>query len=535
MKNLTKIFALAAVVLLAVVSCDPEADVSKFDWDRVNQSFDPDRNTSISGSLPAVVYEIHTTVPPITTGITPATITTHKDILVKITFDAKADVLRETDIGSALTNFLSFKTVVRADRTVSPDLGDVDNFSSDIPYEFVRRNGNDVFVRLTKEYTVDSQQPTQPADNDSEIIYVIDSTNYTFANGLKVDTDQNGTAGEALYDDKYGLINTGATLPAGGYGQGTFLGIALPGTQNWSFVINNISLLDFSFSGGQSATILTTVTAADTSSVFGGGSALENTLRDEILQPFATSFAIQQYSGGSWSEFAESGRVAGGDIFFSVRLEELTPHRIVWKGGADIKTSGSYYGMQQRIKITGYDPVAYSGLTAEYIRAQSQLNGIPGIWNNSNNRTFMPLSSNPVTIYSMDANRRNVVLKFTVEPMRMAQIGPNPDNREICGLIETTKESFKFFRGNPVFSNPSAAGDEIEITAVQFTAFDDVCKQRGENDTVLITLDPSEEILPGTYTFCVNNGLGFKGGEHFFGNFRNFNFDFFAEALCNIQ
>jgi hypothetical protein len=534
MKNLTKIFVLAAVAVLAVVSCDPEVDVSKFDMERENAQFDPDKNTFGSGHpnlvvLPTVAYESCVTVDQTPTKI-------YRDILLSVTLDPKSDALRESDIGSALSNFLFFYKIQRTNAieanipSMSPgSLGTLDTLSSTaIPYNFVKRLDNNVYIRLDTTYSVTDGQ----TNTNSPLVYKVDSTNYTFANGLKVDTDRNGTAGEADYDDFWGVIANPDT-GTGSYGQVAYSNISLRQNMGWSFGISNLSGISVIFTGTNPTVDIAAFQAVTLSAAINGSLSSNN--RGTILTPFGGSFELQKYVNGSWNTFKTSTFVnSTNNIVFeetTIPIDHLVPYRVVWKGGEDPKTQEPHFGFNQRIYITGGDSTFPNDTTGRaYLRTQSQINGPARIWNNANVKNFISLSStNPsvtVGIRSMDSSRRNVTLELVV--------GLITRNNDTKGLREViTKDSFKFFIGN------SEEGDEIEITAVELDATSNAARAGGHKDTVLITLDPSQQVMsrvmengvPVTvnYTLCVNNGLEYDNGVDVFGNMNNIYFDFFSE------
>jgi len=551
MKNLIALIAIAA---LAAISCAPEVDVSSYDWSG-NQQYDVDLGNSITVNNiwpDALTYVDHVT--SITTG-TPS-VTTYTNLQFSLTFGSTADFLRADDVGAELAKFLSFYRVNRSNKldaagtaietaavSNAPEAGTLDTLSAPIAYEFVKRTGSTVTVRLTgATYSSQDDAATVELSNrtkKSQIIAKIDGTAFTYARGLKVDLDNNGIPGEEFYDDRW-LTGTGVTT----YGGVQYNNVALKQNLNWSFTIANLSALD----GTLTFTGPNTFTAATLSAT---GSSVKQA--NAIRSAFAGSFKLQKFVSGNWTDAstavytpdATDADLNPGVIQFKdVTIEHLAPYRIVWKGSEDPTYATEFRGVKQRISINGTETITPTP-SSKYLRNQTQRNGAYHVFVDGTKADFIHPDETTfdITPYSYSSDFKNVVLELEVgiidvprvdaqgdpvnDPTTSQQIIDYYGLKEITSLA-TFKESFRIIYqkdGNnhktvTVANVPSLTDFiEVDIIDVKF-AKSPAATSKGVNDLIRITLDPNYKLntSSGNTAVLINNGLSYTDGKSVFGN-----------------
>ena len=538
MKNLTKIIAfvaIAALAMFAAISCSPEVEVTDYDWS-ANVQYDPNVNTNVFNTdrLPnAPVFVEDTEV----IGTAPAP-TVHKDIVLSITFPADVDVLRESEpnIEAGLKKFLTFQTIQRAAPATLPAFGNVDTLSDPIPYTYVRRDQSTVYVKLTKEYSTVDTIP------QSQIVAKIDSAQYTFARGLKVDRDSNGIAGEAGYDDWYGEVNGTA------YGNTEYASAQFKQAESgWYFTVSSLSTPAWTATSATSTPA--DITAAQLFTTITPGTTEADNFINGIKSAFGTSFELQEYNGSAWTSYKTSALNGTTNVieFAQVALKHLTPYRIVWKGTAEPKTA-EYLGLQQRIDIRGrYNQ---NGEDRAYWRGQTEIAGSKGhVFSNPDIKSFngsTTAGNNQPFVYSSDHEGKNVVIELNVD---LKQDTTDPLATKYYGLKELAladfKNSFKIVYA-PASSAP-LADDHAQITGrfsavnglvyvdikgVEFVKKGSTAIEKGVFDTIRVTLDPAYTKTTGAndYTYIlVNNGLGYSDDISVFGSLANWDVDFFEQ------
>jgi len=554
MKRLLKISALAAVVIitavavLAAVSCgSPEVEVSEFDWVRANGPTDPDKNNVSSNAdlIEKITIEfdreaqdyISFTNPEVPgEGRTNPDIT--ENLVLKITFPPnRIDALRETDITGGLREFLSFHTVKR-DSPGSPiSSGRADELFPAISYEFLRRerdidpdpekNGGDiVYVKLDISYDISS------SDLKSEIVAKIDGSKLKHSNGLFVDTDGNGVAGEAGYDDRYLVIEDLKDHPINpadytSYGATRYANIELhlPGNRNWEIELQspNTTVLTNPFPDPVDDPDYTSKTAPAIPVNIGAFNNV-SPLQNEVAAAFRSNFQLQEYniSDGSWSQVGGNSSAPNGDtiLFSNVALKHLVPYRVVYKGDTtDPKVSGTFFGLQQRVTITS--STLPPDATKKYKRDLTEINGPAGIFINQNLANFATIPTPalvqpspplppaapiapPIPLrvfaFSWDSQEKNVIVEIGVN------LKDHTNNYGFKKLeLEDFKKSFKVLHrvdhvqmklvpGTLIEErSPTGHNDivEVDIIAVDFVQKSEEARRMEQFDTVRVTLDPT--------------------------------------------
>jgi len=111
--------------------------------------------------------------------------------------DATADVFKADNPEAKLKEFLFFYTFNPTELTPTEiNAGKTHTLTALSGWSLDRKSGSDTFVLKFPVFTASS----------SRVVWKIDSTKYTFRDGLKMDLNNNDIAGEAVYDDHYGQI-----------------------------------------------------------------------------------------------------------------------------------------------------------------------------------------------------------------------------------------------------------------------------------------------------------------------------------------
>jgi len=551
MKKLIKIIALAAIAALAAISCSSEVEETGYDW-RINDQISSKLNTAITGTDAFPTKVEVTNVKDVKTN-DGTTVTTYSDIEITITFSGTeepsttADVLREksaASIESKLKEFLHFYNVDRKDATGDQDPNEVpdgtvyaiDNFI-EIPsssWNYLKRNGNEITVVLDTAYVSGTTR--------SQIVYKIDSTKFTYGRGSKVDKDENGTAGEAIYDDKWDAVAVEAGVTTG-YGATPYNGIVYPGNNikadAWYFTIGSVPATIWGSDTTEDAVLINDIVAATLTNPSSGDA------HDEILSQFATNFKLQKYNGSKWETYRTSELDGSAIVFKDNTLNHLVPYRIVYDGGAKRETEKEYYGVKQRITIRGKD---YKAEENAYWREQAVIEGDfdvpynPGKVNFTRPDVAKTGNKFTVEVYSKDANNKNVVLEFDAfyaqkaDPQGGADIRTNLKDISLANF----KKSFKIYYKNGREQIGTGTYDDVvaEKNLIEVTIKNVVLAEKDidagvvgtdpiqEYPVLRITLDPNYQVpeeLDDTYTYIlINNGLGYEDDKNVFGRAKSY-------------
>lgn len=518
MKNLTKIIALAAIAALAVISCSPEVTVSDYDWGRANQQFDSSLTpATVPPGLDLSDINFSMSEDNAETRTADNASVYHFEIDIDFAQAEQADVLRENDILAGLKKFLSFHNAVRDAADTAPNLppneANVDKLSDPIPYSLVKTAGTTITVKLDKEYVAGASITT----TYSNIVYKIDSTAFTYARGLKVDTDQNGVPGESGYDDYYDEISiTGAAAYS----------VVLPSLEPLSFAIGTVSGYNF-LEKKTASEVMATLPAATLT--LPPGASYSQDMQNSIASTFGTAFKLQKYTNNAWVTFATSKVTQGtADIAFdNITLDHQVPHRIIWEGDADPKTAQEYFGLKQRVFIT---TTASSQVPHDvvHLRNLKQIEGAAAIPNNSNIMRFNTIGGGvgTLTAYSYDLEGRNVVLDLKVSVLDNSGDNPAPAVTTYYGLKQIDLSAFANSFKVVVETNGSSNNySYVNIVKVEFLSDSTTAKEEKVLDHVRITLDPSYVKGSGDVrSILINNGISYTNDRDVFGVVANVDF-----------
>ncbi|MDR2943360.1 MAG: hypothetical protein LBV17_12305 [Treponema sp.] len=502
-KVFIKITAIAVIAILAAISCAPEASLTSYDWDDYNQQYDPSKNTSpLPGTFtaPNIIYN--------DLGVNPSSppLVFKQEVTIKI--DSSSDALRveNSKLVEEFKKFLSFYTFTNPVATYN--VGTVATLSTPIDYILVKRNANVVTFKLSKEFV----------SADSDVLVKYDVSKYTFAHGMKVDTDGNGTAGEEFYDDFYDYIPvsgvTGPSTAAGIQGKNADL---------------QISLLTSPFSYSTPVT-LTNIWVAYVKGFSVSSGADEETVNETVFSGYAGNFSIQKnnaLSGWKWEKTpvpVSYKKTTKAFEIDSIKLEDNTAYRVVYEGPTWLTTANDYYGIKQRIKVTGNN-VPYNKHDPEIIKSNA------GFYTTTSceNRTFY-YGSDSVSLYSKDNSNKNVVIDITC-------------NTPINGTYDyyyKQIENESIFKDNfKIAYSPTSFSDFDDFQKSANVAFIGISKVEYLNEipldasyekgykTIRLTLDPAYKVNGATKYFYINNKIGFDDNKSTFGDTSNWEFGSF--------
>jgi len=537
MKNLTKIIALAMIAVFAVVSCaPPEASITEYDWTVINARNDPNQNDTNVIALPNVV----------------TTLADAENPQIVINFPNQADFLRKINFtnaaaaATALQTFMTFHNFTNPgnDNFFWVDKGETSTLTDVIPYTFIRRNGTQIRVELTKDFT------TGTADY-SNLVMKIDGSAYTHSNGIKMDRDNDGVAGEAIYDDLYIEIPLqGAKVTTSDTDNWTFIA---PGTKYWNISITNQATTEPDW--GVTTTSETSVTywlrIANINLSNGGNYVPISNIRinetntdakavyKKVGDQFAPQFKLQKLAADrlSWTDVKtaeyddsygtanDAATTIGQIIIKDITYDHMGIYRVVWTGAARLKTTDSFFGAQQKVFITGNSSTA-----ASYREDYAQtivFSNIRRTINSSLYREITAFTSPFPSLLSMDHLNRNVVLRVQV-PIQ----GDGSTEFPYVGLDRTADLKNKVeivYRPNNVitgFDHPDLVQVKIEDVEYTRSAASAALPVDTVYDVMYITLDPRYHYRSETrrLTLLINDGLRYTGTNpiYAFGNTLNF-------------
>jgi len=387
MKTFLKIAALAAITALAVISCLPEVPDAHFDWwDQYKEQFDASENTLnpavYSGNFTLTARSISAAGNSVSGALsidtTTGGVTASADNYVEVTIsDTAADIFKANNAEAKLKEFLSFYTY--NPNEIAPEELGRGKAHTLTPYTGWalerKKNGTTFVLKLTAPFTAVS----------SHLVYKIDSTKYTYRNGLKMDRDGNGIPGEAFYDDLYGRLtvndltnSTEPQLPGTRDYSGATRGITVTLTYN-PFTSLNLTAVgttvdpsddrpaDFNF-----PTESDTVTKAGANVQIVTSGSINYTFlsaedKDDILISLLSGIKIEEFTeaAGDWTpsnfyaSFDESSKQAllanpGHRIIIKdFKPVHMTAYRVVFeKSSVSLETAKEYFGVKQRITVS---------------------------------------------------------------------------------------------------------------------------------------------------------------------------------------
>jgi len=506
MKNLKKVklpslIALVVIMVLSAVSCTPEVEVTDYDWTAVNESNDPRYN---NGTNDAPITAAIVGTPKRGEG-TASTIIV--EVNVDITFDQQADVLKKSEIKAEDLNFIAFHTYTKPAADAAFDA--VDTLSNAIPFTLEKVKGSVLSVKLTT--SIDTTK------DYSNIIMRVDGKKYTYDNGTRRDVDQNGKI-EDVYDDWFTVTPTNNIS---GTITGAYNG---PGQRSWNLNLSNFASFSISTelantTASTDANVFEFIGTAQTTTVktwYAYGYAIAADIKsdlktciDDYYGTFAKGIKLQKLSasGDKWEDYktaeydstVRSGAkleasTTGGStyiLFKDVSFEHFATYRVIWTGSAYTETSGTYYGVKQRLYIND----GSSSGAARYTR--TEVAGDPGTITNDNLYLGIPTSDwstvATTSAYSYDSEGRNVIIKVELGDDGSNQLFWNSTEEEIKNNLKV----FYSVGSSASINNTTSNLLEVKVVKVELK---DEWKGGGAavsatnptgNNVAYITLDPN--------------------------------------------
>jgi len=547
MKNILTLTAIAVLTIFAAVSCAPEAQITGMNYNKININNRPENNgfNLEDDVLPSIEdYQTKKEKP---------------EVVIKI--PAKADIHKGKEFTAAkLQEFLSFHEYTNPDPTDTAfyDKGGISTLKEAIPYTIKNKVGEIVTITLDRTFTT----------NHSPIIVKISAKNYKFSSGVLLDLDNNGIGGEEGYDDLY-TDNAGALLiedyttlsPV----NGDFL---RPRNAGWSVTLD-FNIVDFTYPGSLWESKDATETVQ--------GNLIVDAITCDLFDPMdptnvnrlaavkdiaalvAGNVELQEFDPDAkkWMTFKtaiynEEGAYKTSLRFEGFKFKHKRLYRLAWNGSKKLLTSGTYYGLKQRVSVEGEN----KGFKETWERYENTYVTSDTYWSAN------PLVESPVEV--LVGGLLAVVLPSSIN---VSKIVKNTNGSDVTLRVEfpllgfegnltnprvglpnidlaAFKQSFKIvYRGaNSSGVYPSAINSfssylaatnvvEVEITGISF-AKEATGTDKDYFNVIYVTLDPKFIITGKNFTILINDGLKYSGSSPVrqFGNQRNFEFGNFEFA-----
>ncbi|MCL2196693.1 MAG: hypothetical protein FWB77_03675 [Treponema sp.] len=508
MKRFFKVLAVTLITVLIAVSCAPaEVEETSYDFNEANKQHDPQNNGEID--FPTVTSSVQYV----------------KNPEISIVFPQQADILRNPSL-EELNKFLSFHHYT----SPAAGLAATSTLQIAIPYEYVVRYDNTIKVRLLKDFTAEAFYTY------SNVIAKFNEQ-YTYANGLKLDVDRNGTGGEAIYDILYReitVVNSDYRNWVQQENKGWYISLANPST-----TFNN----SIFYSSASSASTSTDVSfTAAFISLAGVSSTIYPEVYAKVGNMFANNIKLQKLSGQSWVDVATAEYSAGystTSMRVTATLEHDTRYRIKWSGSSKIETADEYFGVKQRIYVSGArvlstarERYSITENVSEIIRMYN-----PGI----ENTLLEEITAAPaVEAFPQKINGGDVILKVTF-PIQTHGVASLVGLDNTIGLNDF-RNCFKIvYRNNGTISDFRTANNLIYagITNIEYAMEGTIPGTTDKNETyynvIYITLDSNylyNNASKNLY-FLINDK--FKYTAHFvFGNRGAYMYDNFRQYSANL-
>jgi hypothetical protein len=390
MKTLIKITALAVITAFAALSCAPDVELTERDWSEYDSRrgaglTNNRNNASVAPSIQSYGNVSQLPLPPAAGG----TALTDVQRELTIRFPADADFLKASNdqLLSKMKEFMSFYTFTNPIPAAAPAEQYVfSTKGTDMDYEFVRRSNTsvtssgtttyyaDITIRLTLSALPTSGNNTATATvSTTGAVLKVDAAKYTVG-GNAIDADNDGVAGEAIYDDVYRDVsvqgNSANYVPPGG---GKTLTLTLVG-----FTSNK------NVNPSSSSTYVTLATLSGGGVSYNGADATDprNLRRKAISESLISKFKVQKFndSTGAWTDLAATIIYQNNPAapltevpFGSIGINSFTPedlgvYRVYVSGVKGLRTSGQegFYGAEQKISISGASYPSSGGLRNDY-------------------------------------------------------------------------------------------------------------------------------------------------------------------------
>ena len=507
-KPLSAVTALMAAAVLmaavAVLSCNPEVEITKHDWKAVNA----DRDTSILsiGSKTdkvdyAPTFKANLSVDP-----------DAKKDTVEITFPKEADILQKGDgqILSALQKFLKFYSYSKAPSPNSEFVADP--LGGEIGYTFEKRLKETVTIKLAS------------LPDDRNVVAKVLASEYTYASGRKLGGSGDTKYGIPYYDQYATLAVSDGDILA------EHVGAYTPQyRKDWTLTISAPSGVPDPDKEGK--VVSTVANLSD--------SVSEDTWREDILKPLVGKFKLRKFDikGGKWSDVPSTsatfayvnGALAGmSKIEVSFTPEEFVPYVVEVTGGLEnLQTSATVYGVNQRVKVTG------GNNTPAFNLKKVTTNAYQWIDMNKKGRT-LATGKTPVvssgTLISTDKEGKNLRVELKFAPI----VSPDDDSSANVYPKEMDLGEFKkYFKiGYQIDGKPIKADEDVDAGKVAFLDIkriwygsDTKGDDEGKKNLIFLTLnsDYTLDSFVDLYVF-IAPGFKYDHDQIIFGNYENWQY-----------
>ena len=482
MKNFIKITALVAAAVFAAVSCQPVVELSDYDWGAVNAGRDAELSPQTASDFAP------------TASITKTTYTKDKateisGFEIDIDFPSRADVLRGDINAASDIGFISFHQFTSATKAYEADtLGDA------IPFTVENRKGKTVEVKLAKIIDVSDMSKV------SNLVMRVNAKDYTYDHGLRLDIDSNGRI-EDVYDDFYYQdISIGGTANYNFTGAGTHMGVSIDLANSVNIqaaakaddVPKDVAYNNFYWVDEATASTSSAVVVFSTY-VYNEPSAEEAAFAKDVGDTLAKGIKLQKLNGTSWTDVGgaavyegitdNEGKAAKTGlariVVKGVTFDHLGTYRFIWNGSEFTETSGTYYGVKQRLYVNGGNN---SPDNRKYL-----LTEVAGAYfNTANGKLLNGVDFGnivDVSVHSYDHYYKNIVLKL--------DLGASYYWQELG--LDAFKAGFKIVSpaGGGTASNNSTDLAFIDIVAIKYATEANDNPNIKQSNVLYVTLDPN--------------------------------------------
>jgi len=467
MKTAIKITALMLITVLALLACTPEVELTQRDFTEIRDAKDP-KYGNVSHTPPSITgIPVYVASPGAPSDI-------QKELTIN--FPTSADILNKDITTDALKEFISIYTFTNGESTYT----EASVKLADVIFDFVSRHLGAVVIKLQ----------TVP---DRSFIVKIDATKYTFANGLKMDNNNDGITGQKDYDDFYQCIT-----PSGA-------GVV---TMAYTAPTINISLDIIASTINPNTTSTLTEQDIRIATLSLGSFSAENrkTQQKDVIESLMPRINFQKYDAANrtWTDVGTKKLVDSDPdndtsdswyVAVTITPQDGDIYRTYAVGMKNLTTEKTFLGIQQKIIVKGgsaYDLSSYS-----YIYNTVISNPLLFASANRQAQTSLPVRD---CIISSDTEGRNVKLEIYFNSITVSStqhwLSPLEDPA-------TFKKNFKlaYLRSNPngnITIDTETKLDDLVLFPIKNVMYDSVNRYGttpapGTN-RITVTLDPSYQI-----------------------------------------
>jgi len=480
MKTTMKLATLAVIAILTALACTPETALTSRDFTEIRDAKNP-KYTNASNSPPSVTANSRPTYVPAPGA------TTEMQKELSFDFPNSADILSGDITTAGLKRFMSLYTFSNG----TSEYTELSVKEDDLDFEFVRRartasnSAEAVVIKLANV-------------PDKTFVVKIDATAYTFAWGNKMDTNNDGIAGEAYYDDLYFTVTPSGAANTGSYTH--------PGSLN--FQLNIVTGFD-TVAGNNANTLSAQNIIVANLSLGGFSSANRKDQQENVLTEIKdmNKIKLQRYDPNAkiWVDTGALVRLETDPdvdwyLVVTVAPQDGEIYRTYASGMRNLTTTTEFLGIKQKIRVLGSS--MYGTPTATF--RDDVVISEPVFFSHLNRRpqTATPINSAiPVRVMA-DANGKNVKLEIFFNSIQII-ITDTTNTYWLKELdIGTFNNSFKlaYSRTNPsnqITLSSATKWDDIVFIPVKDVVYSEDAQtataQSGKNK-ITVTLDPSYQI-----------------------------------------